>query len=55
MTCDYEYHRANRTAVYDRHGIFFTYVCPKCEREKLSPEQRRHLETYDAEEPLDDY
>ena len=53
--CDYEYHRANRWAIYDRFGIFYTYVCDRCEARKISPEQRAHLETYIPDEPLDDY
>ena len=54
MSCDYEYHRANRRAIYDRYGIFFTYVCNRCEAEKLTPDQRWMLENYTPEEPLDD-
>jgi hypothetical protein len=54
MSCTYEYHRDHRWAVYDRHGIFYTYVCPKCRGKKISPAQYAYLEVYDAEEPLDD-
>jgi len=54
MSCTYEYHRENRWAIYDRYGIFYTYVCPKCEKEKITPAQRKHLETYEPDEPLDD-
>lgn len=54
MSCDFDYHRENRWAVYDRFGIFYTYVCDKCKHEKISPEQRAHLECYEPDEPLDD-
>lgn len=53
MSCDFDYHAANKWAVYDRHGIFYTYVCDKCEAEKLPPHQKIHLGIYEAEEPID--
>jgi hypothetical protein len=55
MTCDFDFHRDNRWAIYDRYGIFFTYVCPKCEHTKVSREQRQHLESYEPDEPIEDY
>ena len=54
IECDFDYHHTNKWAIYDRFGIFFTYVCNKCERIKISPEQRHHLECYEPDEPLDD-
>jgi hypothetical protein len=55
MTCDFDFHRDHRWAIYDRYGIFFTYVCPKCEHTKISQEQRQHLESYEPDEPIEDY
>lgn len=31
-----DYHQANRSARKDARGIFLTYTCPRCEREKLA-------------------
>lgn len=54
MSCDFEYHHANKWPVYDRNGIFYTYVCDKCEAERLPPHQKAHLGIYEADEPLDE-
>lgn len=35
-SCDFDYHRANKSAQYDGYGIFLTYTCPKCHREKMA-------------------
>jgi hypothetical protein len=53
MACDFDYHRANKWPIYDRYGIFYTYVCDRCEDEKLPPHQRQHLATYEADEPIE--
>ena len=40
-------------AKYDGHGIFLTYVCSKCEDEKMK-QFRPDIDTlYDADEPID--
>jgi hypothetical protein len=42
-----------RHAKYDGHGIFLTYVCDKCEEEKMSKYRSDIMEPYDTDEPLD--
>jgi hypothetical protein len=56
MQCDFEYHRANREAIYDARGIFLTYVCDKCRKEKLSGFRADVLDdpNYWHDEPIDD-
>lgn len=53
MGCDYDYHRANRSARFDGHGIFLTYVCPKCERAKMSEFRTDIGERYDTDEQIE--
>lgn len=53
MSSSYGYHRENRTARYDGHGIFLTYTCPKCERRKMAEFREDILEHYPADEPID--
>lgn len=53
MSCDFDFHRNNRTAHYDGHGIFLTYTCPRCPADKLAEFRADILELYDAEEPID--
>lgn len=42
-----------REAQHDGHGIFLTYTCPKCEREKLSRYRADIFERYEADESID--
>ena len=53
MTCDFDFHRANRSARYDGRGIFLTYGCPRCEREKLAQYRADIFETYDTDEAVE--
>lgn len=53
MSCDFDYHRANRTARHDGRGVFLTYTCPKCEAEKLAAFRADVFELYEADEPVD--
>ena len=53
MTCDFDYHRANRTARFCGAGIFLTYTCPRCERAKLAQFRADIFETYDTDEAVD--
>ncbi len=52
--CDFDYHRANRSAQYDGHGIFLTYTCPKCHREKMRGFRQDIATRYDADEMIED-
>lgn len=54
MSCDFDYHQNNKTPIYDGHGIFLTYVCPRCKTEKLSGFRADIFEAYDCDEPIDD-
>jgi hypothetical protein len=54
MTCDFDYHRANRSAQYDGHGIFLTYTCPKCHREKMAGFRADIRDRYETDEPIED-
>ena len=54
MTCDFDYHRANRSAQYDGYGIFLTYTCPKCHREKMQGFRADIRERYDTDEMIED-
>jgi hypothetical protein len=42
------------TAQHDGHGIFLTYTCDKCEREKLSHFRADIFDRYECDEPIDD-
>jgi hypothetical protein len=53
MTCDDDYHHANRTARRDGNGIFLTYTCPRCERDKLAGFRADIFAAYDPDEALD--
>jgi hypothetical protein len=39
--------------LHDGHGIFLTYACESCEKEKLSKFRPDILEQYECDEPLD--
>lgn len=52
--CDFDYHRANRSAQYDGHGIFLTYTCPKCYREKMAGFRADIRDRYDTDEMIED-
>jgi hypothetical protein len=54
MTCDFDYHRANKSAQYDGHGIFLTYTCPKCHRKKMASYRADILDRYETDEPIED-
>lgn len=54
MSCEFEYHRANKRAIYDGYGIFLTYVCPKCEKEKIAGFRPDIFSRYETDEPVDD-
>jgi hypothetical protein len=41
------------SAQYDGHGIFMTYTCDKCEKEKLSHFRADIFERYECDEPID--
>jgi hypothetical protein len=43
-----------REAQYDGYGIFLTYTCRRCEREKLSHFRPDIRERYDADEPIEE-
>lgn len=53
MSCDFDYHRANRTARYCGAGIFLTYTCPKCEAEKLAQFRADIFDAYEPDEPIE--
>lgn len=42
-----------RFAKYDGYGIFLTYVCDKCEEEKMKQYRSDIAEQYDTDEPID--
>ena len=44
-----------REAKYDARGIFLTYVCPKCEKDKLAKYRPDVLNnpSYEADEPIE--
>lgn len=42
-----------REAQYDGHGIFLTYMCTSCEREKLSRYRADIFARYEADEAID--
>ncbi len=42
-----------RFAKYDGYGIFLTYVCDKCEEEKMKQYRSDITEQYDTDEPID--
>jgi hypothetical protein len=42
-----------RFAKYDGHGIFLTYVCDKCETEKMQQFRSDINEHYETDEPID--
>ena len=49
-------HPDGKYPIYDARGIFVTYVCAKCEKEKLS-HYRPEIFTnsnYETTEPIDD-
>lgn len=39
---------------YDGHGIFLTYVCSKCEDERMKQYRPDIMTQYEADEPIDD-
>jgi hypothetical protein len=43
-----------RFAKYDGHGIFLTYVCEKCEDEKMKQFRPDIMTHYTADEDIDD-
>jgi hypothetical protein len=51
--CTYEYHQANRETQYDGYGIFLTYTCPRCEKEKMAGYRSDISERYDTDEQID--
>ncbi len=40
--------------LYDGYGIFLTYACEKCEKEKLSHFRPDIMERYDTDEQIED-
>ena len=42
-----------RRALYDGYGIFMTFACDKCEKEKVAKFRPDIFEQYDAEEPIE--
>jgi len=40
--------------LYDGHGIYLTFACYKCEKEKLSRYRSDIMERYDCDEPIDE-
>lgn len=54
VLCTREYHDANRSKNYDARGIFLTYTCPKCHREKMGAYRKDVLDdpNYWHDEPL---
>jgi len=43
----------DRYAQYDGHGIFLTFTCTKCHKEKMSRYRADIMEAYDCDEPID--
>lgn len=52
--CDFDYHRANKSAQYDGYGIFLTYTCPKCHREKMQGFRADIRERYETDDRIED-
>ena len=52
--CDFHYHNDNKESVYDGHGIFLTYVCDRCPKDKLDMYRADIFDRYDIEEPIED-
>ena len=54
--CTPEYHRDNRSERRDARGIFLTYVCDKCESDKMARYRADVLTDSDywADEPIED-
>ena len=52
--CAFDYHRANKSAQYDGYGIFLTYTCPKCHREKMQVFRADIRDRYDTDEMIED-
>lgn len=45
--------KLSRHALYDGYGIFLTYACNQCEKEKLKEFRCDIYEHYEHDEPLD--
>lgn len=43
-----------RYPLYDGHGIFLTYACDQCEEEKLKEFRPDIMESYQADEPIEE-
>jgi len=43
-----------RHANYDGYGIFLTYTCSRCEREKLKEFRSDIFDRYETDEPIDE-
>ena len=57
MPCSFEYHTQNRYRVYDAgSGRFLTFVCDKCQKEKLSRYRTDIFQdaSYCADEPIEE-
>ena len=44
----------SRHANYDGYGIFLTYTCHYCEKDKLDEFRSDIFEHYDTDEPIDE-
>lgn len=40
--------------LFDGHGIFMCYACPKCEKKKIAGFRSDIFEQYDCDEPIDE-
>lgn len=44
----------HREALYDGYGIFLTYACEKCKKEKLSHFRPDIMTRYESDEPIEE-
>ena len=40
-------------ALYDGHGIFLCYACPKCKKKKVAGYRPDIFQHYECDEPID--
>ncbi len=53
MECDWQYHQDNREAQYDGYGIFLTYTCDRCHKQRMAGFRSDIHTRYECDEPID--